>query len=1353
MSTARQFFQPDGSPGPLAPPPAHAKHRGTRILAWTAAVLLIVNAAVAVMVAVLLNSARFHHYVLAKAQNIASEDLGARVDLQNFALHLSTLSLDVYGVTIHGAEPYPDPPVLQLQHAEVGIGIVSILHGKWYLSSIRIDHPVVQVLVDKRGVSNLPKPKASNSKSNTSIFDLGIRHAVLDRGEIYYNGEASALSADLHDVEFESTFSSLLRMYSGHLAYTKGRVLFGSYEPFEHNFDAKFDLTPTTLQLHRAQLSSAAAQVNLVATVTNFHAPHVEAKYDVKVDGGQVGKLMRDASVPQGMLEAAGSGSYQDIANQPVLESLTVNGDLRSPRLVVKTSSMQAAIADLTAHYSLAHGDAVLHDFRAGLLGGEVTAQGTMKQIGGDSHSEFTASLRRISVAQAERLAASQAKQPVALAGELNADAKATWGKTLHDLVAKVDASIHGDASGKNAAVARTARDGSPGATAAATLPINSEIHATYTGTTREIALANSYVRTPQTTLTMNGVLSQRSSLALHLQANDLREVSSIAELFSTAKPGQARALNLAGSATFTGKVQGSTTAPHLTGQLIASDLEVNGTLWKVFRSGVEVSPSEAKLVNAELEPQPKGRIQMNASAGLTRWAFSKTSPIQIDLTASKMDIASLAKLAGQQIPVTGTLDTHVTLHGTALNPVGSGNLSVTNASAYDQPIDSLQVKFAGTGDEAHADVALHTPAGAIASKVSVRPKDRTYRVQLSSTGIHIDQLEAVKAKSINAAGVVEINASGQGSFDNPQLNASIKIPSLTVQNQTIANVNLQADVANHVANATLMSSALNTSIEAKARVNLTGDYDTDATIDTQNIPLQPIVELYSPANAAALTGQTELHATLHGPLKNKAALEAHVTIPYLKVAYNNTVQLAAAAPIQADYKDSILTVQHSAIRGTDTNLEFQGSIPVGVKGPMSLVLQGTVNLQLAQLFDPDVRTSGELRFNINSNGLEAGKIGGEIEVVNAAYASGDLPVGLTHGNGVLTLTTDRIDIKSFEGTVGGGQVTASGGIAYRPSLQFDLGLAAKDIRMLYPQGMRESIDAHIHLAGTTENATLGGSVDLTNLSFTPAFELSSFVSQFSSGVAAPPSLGISQNIKLDLTVHSTNNVNLVSRTMSVNGSANLQVRGTAADPVILGRVSLSGGDLIINGDRFVLTGGTIQFVNPSETEPVVNVTVTTTIQQYNIRIRFNGPTDQLRMQYTSDPSLPQADIIHLLAFGQTTEAAANAPTATANQEAESLIASQVSSQITSRISKVAGISELSISPVLGNTATQGSGANITIQQRVTGNLFITFSTNTADTQSQVIQGQYRISPKVSLSATRDPNGGFAVDALIKKTY
>ena len=189
---------------------------------------------------------------------------------------------------------------------------------------------------------------------------------------------------------------------------------------------------------------------------------------------------------------------------------------------------------------------------------------------------------------------------------------------------------------------------------------------------------------------------------------------------------------------------------------LAANNLRVNGSTWRVFRTGVDASPSEARLINADLEPLPKGRINLNASVGLNQWAFTNASPLQIQLDASQLDIASLTKLAGQQqLPVSGTLNTHLTLHGTEENPIGNGTLSITNASAYSEPINSVQVNFGGTGDQAQATLSIKLPAGSIESNVTVRPKQKTYTAQLTSTGIDIQKLETVKAKNLDATGTV----------------------------------------------------------------------------------------------------------------------------------------------------------------------------------------------------------------------------------------------------------------------------------------------------------------------------------------------------------------------------------------------------------------------------------------------------------------------------------------------------------------------------------------------------------------------------------------------------------------------
>ena len=166
---------------------------------------------------ILVNSSRGHAYLINALQNKAAESLGVAVRLQNFNLNLTTLSVDLYGLTIDGAGPHTNPPLLQVQHAEAGVRLVSIFGRDWYFDSIRLDNPVAQIFVDKNGVSNLPTFNSSdNSSSNTTVFDLGIRHAVLANGAIFYNNQPRAIALDLHDVQFDAKFDKALQKVFRH---------------------------------------------------------------------------------------------------------------------------------------------------------------------------------------------------------------------------------------------------------------------------------------------------------------------------------------------------------------------------------------------------------------------------------------------------------------------------------------------------------------------------------------------------------------------------------------------------------------------------------------------------------------------------------------------------------------------------------------------------------------------------------------------------------------------------------------------------------------------------------------------------------------------------------------------------------------------------------------------------------------------------------------------------------------------------------------------------------------------------------------------------------------------------------
>src|ERR1700746_826870 len=154
-----------------------------KAVGWTAVGIGALLLIVIVTGFVLLRSQGFHRWVLAKIVQNASESTGARVELQNFDLHVKTLTADICGLTIHGPEAADQKPLLQIQKASVSLKVISILHREVNLSQLLVENPVVNLTVNKDGQSNLPTPPPSNKKSSTNVFDLAVGHVLLSNGE------------------------------------------------------------------------------------------------------------------------------------------------------------------------------------------------------------------------------------------------------------------------------------------------------------------------------------------------------------------------------------------------------------------------------------------------------------------------------------------------------------------------------------------------------------------------------------------------------------------------------------------------------------------------------------------------------------------------------------------------------------------------------------------------------------------------------------------------------------------------------------------------------------------------------------------------------------------------------------------------------------------------------------------------------------------------------------------------------------------------------------------------------------------------------------------------------------------
>lgn len=1313
-----------------------------KLLRWVLGpvALLLILVAAALLV---LRSQRFHRYLIALIVEKAQQATGGRVELGDFGFRWSGLRVDLYRLALHGTEPDPRVPLLWVDHVALGLRLGSWRGTKVYLNDAEIDHPVIHFLLDARGQTNLPHPPPSKPSSKpVDVFDLAVRSVALNRGEIYDNDEKTPLMAVLRYVWARITFDPLAVAYNASLRYRQARIQYGTFNPFEHALEMHLTAARSGLNLESLLIKSGSSWVKAEAQMQGYSNPSIRGSYQASLSTTELRRLVKTPGVPAGELKTEATVSYQQASGRPLLDSLSVAGKFSSPALAVSMPQAKTSIHSIAGAYRLERGALELSNLQAEVLGGRVSGRVSVVQLSTTPRGQAEVTVHDLSLAAARQALRSPPPAAEAVNGRLNATALAKWRGSFENLQVRSDASVSGS-------ITTAPQTGHP----PEAFPLEAAAHLTYEGSAQTLALQNSYLRTPHTNLSMDGKLGERANLAVQMHSDDLRELDLLAVTFEAgaAKAGRApsappQPLGLAGVASFSATVSGRLRAPQIAGQLSATRLQYHGANLLSLRTNVNASPSGVAFHQGELRTSTQGHASFDISAGLRDWALTPQSPITGRLVASRLPLDDLEHIAGRQDPVTGLLSANLNFTGTETNPAGQGSLQVVQATAWDQPIQNLTAQFRGAGKALNSTVNVSTAAGSANATLSYDFGNEAYTVQLRVPGVRLEQLRVIKAQKQPISGLVRISASGNGIVKKPQLEATVEAPKLQVGQQNLDGLRAEAGVANQQATFKVAITVSGASLEAHGAVNLTGDYQATANIDTQQIQLGPLLVNFLSRSGPGLQGQTQIHGYLKGPLKDPTRVEAQVQIPTLSLMYQK-LQIANAAPIHIDYRRGTVALQPAEFKGTDTDLKLEATVPIQGSGALKANANGSIDLHLIKVLSPQYDSAGKIILNVAAQGDRAHPdIRGTIRLANAALALPDVPLGLEKLNGELDLANGRISVKDFSGQLGGGALTVQGFATYQPSVQFNLALKAERVRLLYPDGVRTLFTNNLSLTGTPEAALLNGQVVVNRLSFTKSFDLATFADQFSGQTSAPAG-GMAENVKLDIAVTSSGEFALASSQLSVQGSANLRVQGTAANPVIVGRTELSDGELFFQGRRYEIQSGNIQFVNPVQTQAVVNLLVTTTVSQFNIALHFIGPLDRLQTTYTSDPPLAPVDIINLLITGQTTEAAQSTPTTP-----QSLVAKGISGQVSGQLQKLTGISSLTIDPQIGGN--QGNAASqLAIQQRVTKNLFFTFATDVTTTQGELVQVEYQITPRYSMSAIRDQTGGYQLQIKVRKRF
>lgn len=1291
-----------------------------------------------------LRSQWFHEFVLSTIIERAQAETGGTLKIQSWNFHLHPLVIELDGVVLRGMESPADRPLLAVDKLTVGLKVRALVDRKLELSELLIEHPVANIRVNRLGESNIPSIPPSSTKSNTTVWSLVVSRTSLNRGEIFYNDKKLQVDADLDNLKTEIHYDRALTQYSGSLAYQNGTLKYANYSSLPHALQARFSATPAGASLDSLLLSVGSSKIDANGQLVNYVSPDVSAKYDILIHTQDFAFLAPEVS-PAGDLRISGKLQYHDAAGQSFLHTFSADGTVASQDLQAVTPQARLAINELAAGYRLANGDLALNNIAANLVGGRLQAELTVHDVQNLSRGEFRAELERASIESA-RLGMRRAElRRMPVTGTVNTSVRGTWDQDVRNIQARGSAQVTA-AVWKSAAERKSA------------IPVDANIHFSYEGRNQSIRLRQTSVQIPAASAVINGEISKRSNLQIHAVSGDLRQLAQLVVSLRSGSGESIPPVDISGRATLDAVLEGSLAYPSLTGQLAAQNIEVQGSRWKTAQIALSANPSQLNISRASLVSANQGNLSLTAQAVLRNWAYLPAGAIHANLTARNISLSELEHLGSLKYPVAGNLSADLSLHGSQLHPSGHGSLQIDKASAYDQPIQDLSVQFRTEDDSIDSSLILKTSAGNASGTFTFTPGTKAYSANLQAPEIALQKLRAVATQNLPIVGTVAFSARGSGTFEDPQLDVTLQAPTLQIRETSLNNVNAVMNLDQHRAHLSLNSNVGLTSsasqaassqayVRADANVDLVGNFHTQASIDTSLIPLAPFLAVYAPSVPEGFKGETEVHASVSGPLKDRANLVAHLTLPTLTGAYQS-LQFSNVSPIHADYADSVLVLQPAEIRGTQTSIRVQGRIPVGNNEPINVNARGNVNLQLLAMFDSDIQSRGSADFDVRATGnLPHANVRGQMHIKDAAFTTSTAPVGISRVNGTLDLSDDKIKITALTGEIGGGQVSVGGSIALQPSLGFNLALQGRGVRVLYPAGVRSVLDADLTFTGGMKAAALRGRTLIQSLNFTPDFSLSTISAQFNTPSVPPVNQTFSDNITLAVSVQSAQNLTARSSQLNLSGMANLRIAGTVADPVVIGRIDLSSGELFFMSNRYELQRGIVSFNDPDQTRPVLNVQATTTVEQYSLTLTLTGPLDRLSTAYVSNPALPTADIISLIYRGQTVEEASAAGTST-----DSILAGGIASEFSSGLQNLTGISSLQIDPLLGGNGTNPS-ARIAVQQRVTKNFLFTFSTDVTQPESDIVLGQYQLTPHWSVSVERDQLGGVSIDGQLRTKF
>ncbi len=675
----------------------------------------------------------------------------------------------------------------------------------------------------------------------------------------------------------------------------------------------------------------------------------------------------------------------------------------------------------------------------------------------------------------------------------------------------------------------------------------------------------------------------------------------------------------------------------------------------------------------------------------------------------SNVDISDvqpfLAPAMDKRFPVAGEFNAQLQVDGPLHAPAGSGSIEMNGGSFYGEQFEHFRIEGAVANEELRiTSAALNVAGGSVTASGSYDIKGKGLHANARGAGIDLSRIHWISERKAGAAGKLNISLTGSGTLDDPNLQANANVDNFTLGGQSLGDFELSA----HTANRTLICDATTqlAGAELTMHVNtaLGNEHQTHAQLQFSQFNIGAIFKM---ANIQALSGESALAGTVEidGPLTHPDQLHGEAQLRRLAMTIAG-VPLQSEGGLHATLAGGRVQLDPLHITGENTDVRIQGAMSVQGARQIDVGALGSINLKLAESLDPALTASGVTTFKVEAHGpLEHPGLQGSIEFQNGSLSLEGVPNGLSQLHGTLEFNQNRLEVKSLSAMSGGGLVSVTGFLAYQRGIYANLVVAGKDVHIRYPEGVTSLADAKLQLQGSQNNLLLSGDVLINRFATSPDLDLASLASQASSSVQtiAPPE-SPSNHVRLDVHIVSSPQLSFQNAFAKLAGDVDLRLRGTLASPSLLGRVSVTEGSAMIAGTRYDVERGDITFTNPVRIEPTIDLSATAHVEDYDISLGLNGSLQKLSVTYRSDPPLPEADIVSLLALGHTANQqrlyTQQQEQAITNPTTDALLGGALNATVSNRVQKLFGAGSVKVDPnYLG--AFGNSTSRITVQEQL----------------------------------------------------